>query len=730
MTLAELTPALLTPEQQYIERLRHVIPPEMQAERRWTQCFQVAKSTPGMAGKVPCSSHSDPNTWLTFDEVCHSSFKMVDGVWVREEDAPLRPGRGIGFQFLDSEYLPIDIDHIRNKENGQWCSEAKILVSKLQTYTEWSVSGTGLHCIGLGSIRQKQLTTQHIQFWNGRLGVPRYFWLTGNVLGDDFTKLRDCSEEFQMYASHPRMFSVKMQEELTKIDPEQAASLPPESAAPIEEMKEKNRTKTRKVVEGFDIEDFLKFYDLKIINRVKNEVGQCYRVNWCPWKGSPHAGHNDTTCNFIYPTSDGGLGFKCHSTGCCDESIHSIIKRLAEDHGPYPKAIYQEKPAQSAQIKQTITIHRADTVKREATKWLIPGFIPLCEATAFSGEMDTRKSTTALDIAAKGSRGFRWSQKVGEDAHDTHDITPPFSTIYAGTEDSFHSTVLNRFLAAGGNIKAFGNISLDVVNEKNSSDGVETWSTSLSFDAHMNALHDAITAFNKEALHPVGLLINDPLIAFFGDKNFNKAQDCQVILKGLKRLCEELNISIINLMHFNKTQGATAKEKTGGSQRLIEAHRMAWSFTLMDDTDKDSHTLIAPIKKNLLKVAKSYEITTVSTPVEWEEDGVKKQDTVGVVQFVRLSDETTEGQLLEKASKDRSKQREVREGILGALMQGPVSPANVISSLEGIASKPSIERQASWLVRTGKIKRSGTGPSNTLWMLAAEPHQAEFDGSH
>ena len=229
------TPAGKTAEQQYIENLRRVIPLEMQAERRWTQCFQVAKTTAGMSGKVPCSSHSDPNTWLTFDEVCHSSFKMVDGVWVREEDAPLRPGRGIGFQFLDSEYLPIDIDHVRNKTTGQWCSEAKILVSKLQTYTEWSVSGTGLHCIGLGKIRQKQLTTQHIQFWNCRLGVPRYFWLTGNVLNDDFTKLRDCAEEFQMYASHPRMFSVKMQEELLKIDPEQAASLPPESAAPIED---------------------------------------------------------------------------------------------------------------------------------------------------------------------------------------------------------------------------------------------------------------------------------------------------------------------------------------------------------------------------------------------------------------------------------------------------------------------------------------------------------------
>ena len=330
--------------------------------------------------------------------------------------------------------------------------------------------------------------------------------------------------------------------------------------------------------------------------------------------------------------------------------------------------------------------------------------------------MDTRKSTTAIDIAAKGSVGKVWSAN-----------TLPFSTIYAGTEDSFASTVVNRFVAAGGDLRAFGNVPLEVVNEKESSDRVETWRCPLSFDSHLNVLNDAILNFNKEALHPVGLLINDPLIAFFGDKNFNKAQDCQDILVGLKRLCEELKISIVNLMHFNKTQGASAKEKTGGSQRLVEAHRMAWSFTLLDDTDKSSNTLISPIKKNLLKVAKSYEITTVSTPVEWLEDGVQKRDEVGVFKFVRFSDETTDGQLLEKASKDRSKQLEVREGILAALKQGAVAPSVVINSLHDVASKATIERQASKLIKSGKIKRNGTGPNNTTWMLAAEPRQIEFD---
>jgi hypothetical protein len=349
--------------------------------------------------------------------------------------------------------------------------------------------------------------------------------------------------------------------------------------------------------------------------------------------------------------------------------------------------------------------------------------LPLCEVTAFSGEMDTRKSTTAIDIAAKGSVGGGpnkiWFNNAPFEVQ-------PFSTVYGGTEDSFPSTVLNRFLAAGGDPKAFGNLALDVANKKESPDGVVEWSTPLSFDEHLNVLHDAIIDFNKTALYPVGLLINDPLIAFFGDKNFNKAQDCQAILRGLKKLCEDLNISIINLMHYNKTQGASAKEKTGGSQRLIEAHRMAWGFTLIDEADKESNTLIAPIKKNLLRVAQSYEITTESTPVEWVEAGVKKHDDVGVVQFVRLSDQTADGQLQEKEAKDKSKQTEMRDSILDTLKNGAVAPGVVYGALRDLASESTVFRAVNKLIKSGRVMKQGTGPNNTLWMLATS-EQLEFD---
>jgi hypothetical protein len=506
----------VTPEQLYIEKLRRVIPPEMQAERRWTQCFQVAKATQGMSGKVPCSSHSDPKTWLTFDEVCHSSFKMVDGVWVREEDAPLRTGRGIGFHFLDSEYLPIDIDHVRNKTTGAWCSEAKILVSKLQTYTEWSVSGTGLHCIGLGKIRHKQLTTQHIQFWNGRLGVPRYFWLTGDVLGEDFTKVRDCAEEFQMYASHPRMFSVKMQEELTKIDPEQAASLPPECDAPVEEKtRDKAKTKTRKVVADFDIEDYIRFNNLKVSGRAKKEIGTCYYLTTCPFKGSEHAGHNETTTNFIYPTADGGLAFHCQSTHDEGNSITDIIKILAERNGVYPKPIYEEKQHQQ-EAERDLDLRPASRRTKKHTVWLWPGYLTLNALIHGAGWSGQGKSPATLSLASTVTRGDRWP----DGAENKHG---PRAVVLLTSEDDWDSVIIPRLELYGAN--------LDLILEAQSVYRKGDTSTDV-----LTSLNRDIANLSKriEERGDVSLVIIDPITNYLEGLSMNKEQEMRGVLMPLQ----------------------------------------------------------------------------------------------------------------------------------------------------------------------------------------------------
>ena len=402
----------------------------------------------------------------------------------------------------------------------------------------------------------------------------------------------------------------------------------------------------------------------------------------------------------------------------------------------------------SSGVTRTIELIRADEIEVKAQEWLVPEFVPMYAPTVFSGEMDTRKSTLALDIAAKGSgldpwfmqsegemeefvleKG--WRKEVGTDNKVTmvpFDLPAggakyripmarkPFLTLFAGAEDDYARTVVPRYIAAGGAPDCFHCLKLDVRNEKQTADGLQVWETPLSLDEHIEELRKQIQYLNRTREWPVGLLICDPIISFFGNKNYNNPQDARDIMRQLKNLCEQEQISIINICHYNKTQGLTAKQKTAGSKALVEAHRMGWAFDLMEDDPKI--TLIAPIKKNLLKDARSYKLTTVDC------------DGVGVIKFVGYSNMTADERIEEKESKDRGNRKEIKKAILDALKDGPMPAGRVCNDLQDVGSLSSLKRAAASLLEEGKMRRSGTNPKNFVWELATESEQTPiFQGA-
>jgi hypothetical protein len=131
----------------------------------------------------------------------------------------------------------------------------------------------------------------------------------------------------------------------------------------------------------------------------------------------------------------------------------------------------------------------------------------------------------------------------------------------------------------------------------------------------------------------------------------------------------------------------------------------------------------------LLEVAQSFEITTVNTPVRWEEDGQQKSDNVGVVKFVKWSDTTAEGATQEREEKDKSAKTSIRKGILNTLKDGAKTPGEVKTACQDLGSVRGIERAFSKLEEEGRVKKTGSGPSNTKWMLATaeEKESMSFD---
>jgi putative DNA primase/helicase len=146
------------------------IPDELKLRHQWVNWEAVRKSdgrldkipyTPGTSRKA---SSTDLMTWGTFEE----AFEGLDRF------------DGVGFVFCSADpYVGVDLDNCVNPETGEVALWARQIIEGLDSYTELSPSGTGVHIIAKGRIPH-----------SGRRGSvemysqDRFLTVTGRVLGD------------------------------------------------------------------------------------------------------------------------------------------------------------------------------------------------------------------------------------------------------------------------------------------------------------------------------------------------------------------------------------------------------------------------------------------------------------------------------------------------------------------------------------------------------------------
>ena len=152
------------------------IPSELKALRQWVLWRGVERD--GRWTKVPYSmtgqraSSADRATWADFDSA-------ADGYMSGPYD-------GIGFVFAEGGGL-VGVDLDRCLRDGELEPKAAAIVEALGSYTEYSVSGAGLHVIARASLKQGIRTSSR-----SRIEVPveiyprgRYFTVTGKPYGDN-----------------------------------------------------------------------------------------------------------------------------------------------------------------------------------------------------------------------------------------------------------------------------------------------------------------------------------------------------------------------------------------------------------------------------------------------------------------------------------------------------------------------------------------------------------------
>lgn len=105
-----------------------------------------------------------PDTWASFEN-CVSA--LHGGSY-----------DGIGFEFNNNGIVGIDLDHVI-ADDGALSAKAVEILAMLNSYTEYSPSGKGLHIFVKGDVPVDGRKKGFIEMYKAK----RYFTMTGNVYG-------------------------------------------------------------------------------------------------------------------------------------------------------------------------------------------------------------------------------------------------------------------------------------------------------------------------------------------------------------------------------------------------------------------------------------------------------------------------------------------------------------------------------------------------------------------
>ena len=145
------------------------IPDEMKRRPQWVVWRLEERN--GKATKVPYNprtgrkaSSTDSLTWGTFED----ALEVLDRF------------DGVGFVFSSGDpYTGVDLDGCVDPETGEvepWAAE---IAAELDSYTEISPSGTGVHIIARGRLPEGRRRKGRVEMYD----QGRFFTVTGHVLG-------------------------------------------------------------------------------------------------------------------------------------------------------------------------------------------------------------------------------------------------------------------------------------------------------------------------------------------------------------------------------------------------------------------------------------------------------------------------------------------------------------------------------------------------------------------
>jgi putative DNA primase/helicase len=180
------------------------IPQELRELDRWV-CWRIEERD-GKPTKVPVNAgepgqkramSDNPSTWSDFNTAVEK---------MKQEGLP-----GIGFIFNGDGLLGVDVDDCRNPETGIMTEVGRDIIKTLDSFTELSPSGKGVHIICRGKLppgrKQTFIMQDGVKAHLGAYDTGRFFCMTGNVLDDVHMDVEERTAELAVV--HEKYINVK-----------------------------------------------------------------------------------------------------------------------------------------------------------------------------------------------------------------------------------------------------------------------------------------------------------------------------------------------------------------------------------------------------------------------------------------------------------------------------------------------------------------------------------------
>lgn len=476
---------------------------------------------------------NDSSTWSTYNEA-------IEAIQRYNLD-------GVGLEF-DCGYLGIDLDNVID-EQGNLSAAAAEIVQMMDSYTEYSPSGKGLHIL-CKAAEAKEIGTRNDSIGLEMYNHGRFFTVTGNVYGE-LKPIQERTEQakavYMKYLYQP----------------------------PKQKQQPNNQTViTQRNIPQDDGELWLQMF-----NSSKGRyIEALYRGDISAYNDN-HSGADQALCNYLawwtnldenridrmfrqtalYRPKWDEIHDGKHTTYGQMTIREAISKTTVEYNSPISSQRQQEQ-------KTDITLKSAADFEDFEQSWIWYPYIPEGEITALFSGGGSGKTFLCCGIAADLSNG---TLLPNEGIYSTERTEPQKTLIITGED--------RGGLLKGRLEKANANLNNVYIFDCEQSEGLKL--TDEEFEELVS---------NSQAK----LVIIDPWHAFLGDIDLNRTNIVRPVLHHIANVAKRCKCGIVLISHNNKkAQAQNANNAALGSADYINAARSALQI-VTDEDDRSNKTLV------------------------------------------------------------------------------------------------------------------------------------------